>query len=109
MEQLEEIYAGLEKMDAAQNVEVDLAMVNDIDYYNGIIFKGYLKDLPGKRFGRRSVRQGHGTLRQEGGRLGLCLYLNEIARLGQKKEEPEDDMLTIALPREDWAIRFMIY
>ncbi len=99
LEQLEEIYAGLEKMDAAQNVEVDLAMVNDIDYYNGIIFKGYLKDLPESVLAGGQYDRAMALFGKKVGALGFALYLNEIARLGQKKEEPEDDMLTIALPK----------
>lgn len=99
LRQLEDIYEGLQEMGASKNVELDLAMVNDIDYYNGIIFKGFLKDLPESVLGGGQYDRAMALFGKPVGALGFALYLNEIARLGQEEESPEDDMLTIALPK----------
>ena len=41
-------YCGiLDKMGYGNNIQLDFSMVNDIDYYNGIIFHGYVRNLPG--------------------------------------------------------------
>lgn len=99
LKQLKAVYEGLQEMDAAENVELDLAMVNDIDYYNGIIFKGYLEDLPESVLAGGQYDRAMALFGKPVGALGFALYLNEIARLGQKAEKASDDMLTIALPK----------
>ena len=38
---------SLKSLGSAKNIQIDLSMVNDIDYYNGIVFRGYIRDLPG--------------------------------------------------------------
>ena len=40
------VVADLAKSAGSRGLQVDFSMVNDIDYYNGIIFRGYIKGLP---------------------------------------------------------------
>ena len=79
--ELKEVCKGLETSGAAAKVQVDFSIVNDIDYYNGMIFNGYIKNLA------ECVLAGgqyDGALKQMGknGRaIGFALYLNDISRL----------------------------
>lgn len=69
-------------------------MVNDLSYYSGIIFQGYVEGIPTKilsggrydklmrKFGKRS------------GAIGFAVYLDLLDR-----QQPSDDMINIALPK----------
>ena len=39
-------YTILKKRDADAKVKIDLSTINDIDYYNGVVFKGYIEGSP---------------------------------------------------------------
>lgn len=44
--ELRTICQALESQDNTRNLKLDLSLVNDIDYYNGLVFQGYLAGLP---------------------------------------------------------------
>ena len=100
LDELSGIYAALKASGKSSNVHVDFSIVNDIDYYNGIIFKGYINDLA------RSVLAGgqyDKAMRKFGkdiGAAGFALYLNEIGMLEEEVDKPEGEgFMTIALPK----------
>lgn len=91
LRQLEDIYQGLKATGDDRNVQMDLSMVNDIDYYNGIIFRGYFRKLArnvlaGGQYDRAMMMFGKNT-----GALGFALYLNEISMLDTNKAEYDVD------------------
>jgi ATP phosphoribosyltransferase regulatory subunit len=61
-------------------LRLDLSLVNDIDYYNGLVLQGYLAGFPG-----RCSRADSTTPWQKftpGARaIGFALYLDELERL----------------------------
>src|SRR5262249_26876024 len=42
---LEEIYSIFEKLDLAQHLTIDLGEIRGFDYYTGILFRAYVRDL----------------------------------------------------------------
>lgn len=99
LDQLKRIYEALESKGSAGHVVLDLSMVNDIDYYNGVIFKGYLPGaagqvLAGGQYDRAMTRFG-----RQAGAIGFALYLNEVAQMKQPDETQPAKMLTVALPK----------
>ena len=82
------------------NLKLDLSLVNDMDYYNGLVFQGYLAGLPravlkGGRYDPLVARFTPGARA-----TGFALYLDELERLGEQAEEPaEKVMLNVALPK----------
>ncbi len=88
----------------ADNLQLDFSMVNDIDYYNGIIFKGYIKGLPSHVLAGGQYDRAMGIFEKNAGAIGFALYLNEVARLSEINgrvavKEKKKDMLTVALPK----------
>jgi len=81
-----------------QSVRLDLSLVNDLDYYNGLVLQGYVAGLP------RAVLKGgqYDPLAEQfrpGARaVGFALYLNELDRLSETAPE-EGGMLSVALPK----------
>ena len=83
------------------NLRVDLSLVNDMEYYNGLVLQGYLAGLP------RAVLKGgrYDPLAEQfrpGARaVGYALYLDELSRLGEEETaaKSERKMLSVALPK----------
>lgn len=81
LDQLEAIYKAMRAVGLAKKMRLDFSMINDIEYYNGIIFQGYLDGLP------RNVLSGgqyDGMMAKMGKELeaiGFALYLSELRRL----------------------------
>src|SRR5215813_7944595 len=45
LDHLEEIYSIFESLDLAQHLTIDLGEIRGFDYYTGILFRGYVRDL----------------------------------------------------------------
>lgn len=95
LEELSEIYEALKALGMAEKIQLDLSIVNDIDYYNGIIFKGYVKELgksilAGGQYDQAMVRLG-----KKADAIGFALYLNEINRIAWQKPEYDVDAVIV--------------
>ncbi len=93
--ELEQVYEALEELDLAENIQVDLSIVNDIDYYNGIIFKGYIKELGKAVLSGGQYDQAMAIMGKKADAIGFALYLNEINRIAKKKEEHDVDAVLL--------------
>jgi ATP phosphoribosyltransferase regulatory subunit len=106
VEELEEVLVLLKAAGYSEKCQVDFSMVNDIDYYNGIVFRGYVKelarlvlaggqyDLAMKRFGK------------DVDAIGFALYLNEVSRINGK--EGTTDVDSILLYEDDADLKALI-
>ncbi len=92
------INAGYEK-----NINIDCSLVNDMNYYNGIAFKGFVHGVPasvlsGGRYDKLMER-----VNKKAGAIGFAVYLDEVDRLLENKTETEestdDGWLNVALPK----------
>ena len=45
LDHLEEIYSIFEKLDLAHHLTIDLGEIRGFDYYTGILFRAYVRDL----------------------------------------------------------------
>jgi len=70
---------GLTACGMSEHVRLDLSMMNDSGYYNGIIFQGYLAEvhrhvLSGGRYDRLARK-----FRRDIGAMGFAIYLSDLA------------------------------
>ena len=98
--ELRTLCEALEGTDGTVNVKLDLSLVNDMEYYNGLVLQGYLAGLP------RAVLRGgrYDPLAEQfrpGARaIGFALYLDELDRLADVPAETDGKvMLNVALPK----------
>ena len=101
LEELEEVLRILKASGSNGHIQVDFSMVNDIDYYNSLVFQGYVKelakpvlaggqyDLAMKRFGKDVEA------------IGFAIYLNEINRLSSDQKEWMLDRMLIYQETDD--------
>lgn len=85
--------------EAGRGAQLDLSLAGDMEYYNGLVFSGYLAGAPravlkGGRYDLLARRFTPGACA-----LGFALYLNELERLDPAAPAPADSWLNIALPK----------
>lgn len=77
------------------NINIDFSVIDDINYYNGILFKGFIRDIPS------SVLSGgqYDVLMQKMGRrskaVGFAVYLDLLERLDNRSPEFDADALLL--------------
>ncbi|HOJ47858.1 MAG TPA: ATP phosphoribosyltransferase regulatory subunit [Bacillota bacterium] len=76
-------------------LQLDFSVINDPDYYNGIVFQGYLPNIPravlsGGRYDNLMRRFG-----KQRNAIGFALYLGELERFFSEPEEYDADLLLI--------------
>ena len=92
--ELEELNTVICGIGNTLELNFDFSIVNDLSYYSGVIFQGYIEGIPSKvlsggrydklmrKFGKRSRA------------IGFAVYPDLPER-----REPEDDLINIALPK----------
>ena len=76
-------------------VRIDFSVVDDMRYYNGIVFKGFIKGIPssvlsGGRYDGLVSRMG-----KSGGAIGFAVYLDLADELVCDEEEYDADVFVI--------------
>ena len=74
-------------------------MVNDIDYYSVIFFRGYIQGLGRSVLSGGQYDQAMAILGKKVEAIGFGLYLDEINRISRQKQEFDIDTVLIY---EEW-------
>ena len=100
--ELEALAVPLEK--AGGVIRLDMTLAGEMEYYNGLVFQGYLKALP-----RPLLKGGRYDLLMQkftpgAGAIGFAVYLDELDRLSAplppvRKNSTDRVMLNVALPK----------
>ena len=91
LQQLQEVCPLLPQ----DRLRLDFSIVNDMNYYNGFIFRGYLPGLPS---GVLSGGRYDNLLRQmgrDGGAIGFAVYMNLLERLEGAEDSYDADVLLL--------------
>lgn len=94
LEQLKMVCRGLEGI-----LRIDFSGVDDLNYYNGILFKGFVPGLPDSVL---SGGQYDNLMRKMGrtsGAVGFAVYVGKLQHLQTETAAEEKSMLNIALPK----------
>ena len=103
LSQLRALYETLSAAGAADALRLDLSMLNELDYYNGIVFQGYVEGAPrvvlsGGRYDllmRRFGKQADG--------IGFAVYLDELSRSLSDRRALDADVLVLYQGGDDLA------
>ena len=95
VDRLERIVAALGAAGHADRINIDFSLVSDMSYYNGIVFKGFVKGVPagvlsGGQYDRLMRKMGRNA-----SAIGFAVYLDLLERL--KPVESEFDVDTVLL------------
>lgn len=97
LEQLNQALADSCKAMEKVKLRLDFSIVNDTDYYSGLLFQGFLESLPhavlfGGRYDHLLQKQGKNK-----SAIGFAMYLNGLDRIEEKAVS--DTYLSVALPK----------
>ena len=90
-----ELYEILKLYGSTEKLYVDFSIVNDMNYYDGIIFKGFINGifdsvLSGGRYDRLMEKLG-----KKMGAIGFAVYLDRLERFGAENDAYEVDALLL--------------
>ncbi len=76
-------------------VRIDFSVINDMNYYNGIVFQGFVKGVPerilsGGQYDNLVLRMG-----RKGGAIGFALYLDKLQALETDRRPWDVDTLLL--------------
>ena len=92
---MEELADGLKYLGGTENIRVDFSVVNDMDYYNGLVFQGYVNGIPravmaGGRYDNMMRR-----LNKPQPAVGFAVYLGELERALREPKAYDVDAILI--------------
>ena len=83
---------SLNELGLGENVNVDFSVVSDLNYYNGLVFKGFISGIP------TSILSGgeYDNLMQKMGKksraIGFAIYLDELSKLSKGQIDKSVDV-----------------
>ena len=85
-------------------VRVDFSVTDDMSYYSGIVFKGFIKGIPtsvlsGGRYDGLMERMGKSS-----GAIGFAVYLDLLESLGFESDEYDADILLLYGDKTDMRV-----
>ena len=94
-DELEELYNNLSIYGLTEKLYVDFSIVNDMNYYDGIIFKGFINGifdsvLSGGRYDRLMEKFGKKTEA-----IGFAVYLDRLERYASESDTYDIDVLIL--------------
>ncbi len=92
---LEEILCALSADFPTERIRLDFSVVNDMRYYNGIVFKGFVNGIPtgvltGGQYDRLVERMG-----KKCGAIGFAVYPDLLSELSRTTREYDADVLIL--------------
>lgn len=95
IDQLERLTAVLEANGCGDMLHIDFSSVDDIHYYNGIVFKGFVRSLPesvlaGGQYDKLMRKMG-----RRSGAIGFAVYMDMLDRLSMERKEYDVDVLLL--------------
>lgn len=103
LEELEEVFSTLKINGGNENLNLDFSMVNGLDYYNGIIFQGFINGVPSSILsGGRYDNLVH-KLGKNSDAIGFAVYLDLLERYDSLQKEYDTDILLLYEENTDTA------
>jgi ATP phosphoribosyltransferase regulatory subunit len=92
---LKNIITELSQCGMGEKLNLDFSIIQDTDYYNGVVFRGYVDKLPesvlsGGRYD--NLLRGMG---KSGGAIGFAVYSDMLERIEESEKEYDCDVLAI--------------
>ena len=92
---LERIISALRASGYGDRIRIDFSVVDDMNYYNGIVFKGFVNGVPsgvlsGGQYDRLMRKMGKSS-----NAIGFAVYLDLLERLCESSREYDVDVLMV--------------
>lgn len=95
VQELLDVWHTVRSLGGGESIHLDFSIVNDMNYYNSIIFQGFVDGIPtGVLYGGRydNLMQRFG---KNSGAIGFAVYLDLLERFDAPKREYDVDVLLV--------------
>jgi len=99
LKELDELTNELKKRGITQGINIDFSVVNDISYYSGIIFQGYIEGIPARVLSGGRYDELLRKFGKHSGAIGFAVYLDMLEQFDESEPGAETRMINIALPK----------
>ena len=90
-----DVLAVLKDTDVAPLLRVDFSVVDDIHYYNGFVFKGFVNGLPGSVLSGGQYDKLMNKMKRSDRAIGFAVYTDMLDRLEQPMDAYDVDTLLL--------------
>ena len=103
--ELKRVVNTFEQSEFKEMLHIDFSVINDLKYYNGIIFKGFVEGIPASVLSGGQYDKLMQKMKRNGGAVGFAVYLDMLERF--EKESRRYDVDTLILYREGTAAQII--
>lgn len=103
LDELKALSAMLDRTAYSEKIIFDFSVVNNMSYYNGIVFKGFLKGISDGILAGGQYDKLMQKLQRKAGAIGFALYLDLLEQLPARKHEYDVDVLLLYDPAARWG------
>ena len=93
--EIESLCDALKCANLSDKVQIDFSVVNDMNYYNGLVFRGYIEGIPTRVLSGGQYDKLMKKMGKKSKAVGFALYLDLLERLDLSKKEYDADVLII--------------
>lgn len=87
-----------------KNVNIDFSIIDDMNYYSGVIFKGYIKGIPQAVLSGGQYDKLMKKIGKAAGALGFAVYVDMFERMSENESEYDCDCLILKDASTDAAV-----
>ena len=95
VDQFARILEVLQDTDAAEVLRIDFSVVDNVHYYNGFVFKGFIQGVPSRVLSGGQYDKLMQKMRRNCGAIGFAVYTDELERLGESAGEYDVDTVLL--------------
>lgn len=100
----ERIVRAVENDAIGENLRIDFSVVDDIHYYNGIVFKGFINGLPAAVLSGGQYDKLMQKMKRQSGAIGFAVYMDMLERLDNTASEYDVDVVLLYDETADLAV-----
>ena len=78
-----------------ENIRIDFSVINDMNYYNGIVFQGFVPTIPTDVLSGGQYDNLMARMEKKSGAIGFALYLDRLEALVSPRREFDVDALLL--------------
>ncbi len=92
---LEKITSALEKNGYGDNIRIDFSVINDMNYYNGYVFKGFINGIASGVLSGGSYDRLMRKMGKKSNAIGFAVYLDLLQRLAENERTYDVDTVLV--------------
>lgn len=93
--QLQILSDALKKQGLSDHVHIDFSLLNDMNYYNGFIFRGYVEGIPTSILSGGQYDQLMEKMEKPAKGIGFAIYLDQLERMNRRTSDVDVDAVVL--------------